>query len=90
LEALGYTWLPFGGGAHCCLGAALAELEIKVALATMLNGPTIAPADAHLAPPACRGLTLVPHSGGRIRVLRDAGPNRHHASTESPARTAPS
>lgn len=85
-----YTWLPFGGGAHRCLGAALAELEIKVALATMLSGVTIAPADADLAPPARRGLTLVPHAGGRIRVLRDAGRHRHHASTESPDRTAPS
>jgi len=78
-----YTWLPFGGGAHRCLGAALAELEIKVALTAMLNGPTIAPADADLAPPARRGLTLVPHAGGRIRVLRDPVRNRHRASTES-------
>ena len=65
-----YIWLPFGGGAHRCLGAALAELEIKVALAAMLSRVDIAPADAELAPPARRGLTVVPHGGGRIRVAR--------------------
>jgi cytochrome P450 len=64
-----YTWLPFGGGAHRCLGSALAELEIKVALATMLSRVAIAPADTDLAPPARRGLALVPHAGGRIQVL---------------------
>ena len=45
-----YTWLPFGGGAHRCIGAALAELEIKIALATILRRVAIGPADAELAP----------------------------------------
>ncbi len=67
-----YTWLPFGGGAHRCLGAALAELEIKVALAAMLSRVDIAPVDAVLAPPARRGLTVVPHGGGRIRAAASA------------------
>ena len=65
-----YTWLPFGGGAHRCIGAALAELEIKVALSTMLTRVAIAPADAELAPPARRGITVVPHAGGRICVAQ--------------------
>lgn len=63
-----YTWLPFGGGAHRCLGSALAELEIRVALTTLLRRVRIAPADAELTPPARRGITLVPHGGGRVRV----------------------
>jgi cytochrome P450 len=63
-----YTWLPFGGGAHRCLGAALAELEIKVGLRTILASVDIEPADAELAPPARRGVTIVPHGGGRVRV----------------------
>jgi cytochrome P450 len=67
-----YTWLPFGGGAHRCLGAALAELEIKVALSTILRRVTIEPADRELAPAARRGITLVPSGGGRIRVRAPA------------------
>ena len=63
-----YTWLPFGGGAHRCIGAALAELEIKVGLATILRRVAIAPSDPELAPPARRGITIVPHAGGRIVV----------------------
>jgi cytochrome P450 len=63
-----YTWLPFGGGAHRCLGAALAELEIKVALTTMLRAVGLAPVEPELPPPARRGITIVPHAGGRVRV----------------------
>jgi cytochrome P450 len=63
-----YTWLPFGGGAHRCIGAALAELEIKVALSTILRKFAIEPVDRETAPPARRAVTLVPHAGGRIRV----------------------
>jgi cytochrome P450 len=63
-----YTWLPFGGGAHRCIGAALAELEIKVALGTMLRRIDLAPATRELAPAVRRGLTLVPLGGGRVRV----------------------
>jgi cytochrome P450 len=63
-----YAWLPFGGGARRCLGAALAELEIKVALSTIVRRVAITPADTRLAPPARRGITIVPHAGGRIKI----------------------
>lgn len=63
-----YAWLPFGGGAHRCVGAALAELEIKVALGTILRTHAIAPAESELPPPARRGVVVVPHGGGRIRI----------------------
>ena len=63
-----YSWLPFGGGAHRCIGSSLAELEIKIALKTILAKVTIAPADQELTPMARRGVTIVPHAGGRIRV----------------------
>jgi cytochrome P450 len=63
-----YTWLPFGGGAHRCIGAGMAELEMKVAFATMLRRATLTPADRELPPVARRGLVMVPHGGGRVRI----------------------
>jgi cytochrome P450 len=63
-----YAFLPFGGGAHRCLGAALAELEIKTALRTMLRSVALRPAERELAPIARRGITMVPHGGGRVTV----------------------
>jgi cytochrome P450 len=63
-----YAWLPFGGGARRCLGAALAELEIKVGLRTILRRVAIAPSDTELAPPARRAIVIVPHGGGRVRI----------------------
>jgi cytochrome P450 len=65
-----YAFLPFGGGAHRCLGSALAELEIKVALRTMLRSVVLRPAERVLAPIARRGITMVPHGGGRVTVSR--------------------
>jgi cytochrome P450 len=68
-----YTWLPFGGGAHRCLGAALAELEVQVALTAMLRAVELAPADPEVAPVARRGITMVPHGGARVRVAATLG-----------------
>ena len=81
-----YTWLPFGGGAHRCLGAGLAELEIKVALATILRRVGVGPADPELAPPARRGITLVPHAGGRVRI---DGPDGDAQGSPSASASAP-
>lgn len=63
-----YSWLPFGGGHRRCIGAALAELEIRVALGTMLRSVAIEPAERELPPMARRGIVVVPHGGGRIRI----------------------
>lgn len=63
-----YSWLPFGGGHRRCIGAALAELEIRVALGTMLRSVRLEPAERELPPTARRGIVVVPHGGGRVRV----------------------
>ena len=68
-----YAFLPFGGGAHRCLGAPLAELEIRIALGTILRRVDFAPAMPSLAATARRGVLLLPDGGGRIRV-RDLRP----------------
>ena len=79
-----YSWLPFGGGAHRCPGAALAELEIRVTLRTILRAVDLEPADAELTPAARRGVVVVPHAGGRVRVSPRPA-TRRSASARSPA-----
>lgn len=67
----GYAFLPFGGGAHRCLGAALALLEIKVVLREILTRFEFAPISNELARPVARGPMVAPRGGARVRVLRE-------------------
>jgi len=65
-----HAFLPFGGGAHRCLGASLAQLEMKVVLRALLERFELAPAAAGPVAARRRGVTLAPRDGGRIRVTR--------------------
>jgi cytochrome P450 len=63
-----YTWVPFGGGAHRCIGAAMALLEIEVALAGILGRFDV----AATRPPerySRRAVTLCPKGGTTVRLL---------------------
>jgi cytochrome P450 len=64
----GYSFLTFGGGAHRCIGAALAQLEIKVVLREILSRLELAPASPKPATPVPRGPTLAPRGGARVRI----------------------
>jgi cytochrome P450 len=68
-----YAFVPFGGGAHRCLGAALATLEIKSALSAIIDRFELTPPGDKPALPRRHGITLVPRGGGRVRIaaLRD-------------------
>jgi cytochrome P450 len=63
-----YAFLPFGGGAHRCLGAALAQLEVKIALSAIVRWFEFVPEGPALAPPVRRGITLVPKGGALVRL----------------------
>ena len=39
-----FAWVPFGGGVRRCIGAAFAEMEMRVALAEILRRRTLRPA----------------------------------------------
>jgi cytochrome P450 len=63
-----YSFLPFGGGAHRCLGDSLALLEIRIALSEIVRRFDLVAEDATPARPERRGTTLVPRGGARVRV----------------------
>jgi cytochrome P450 len=62
-----YSYLPFGGGAHRCLGAALAILELETAIAGITERFDLEPVGPPERP-ARRGVTLVPAGGATVRV----------------------
>ena len=61
-----YSWIPFGGGSRRCLGAAFAEFEMRVVLATVLSRCTLGrgpPAGAR-GTPECDAVAAGRHAGG--------------------------
>jgi cytochrome P450 len=62
-----YSYLPFGGGAHRCLGSALANLELEVAMGAIVERFELEPTGPPEAP-ARRGVTMVPAKGAPVRV----------------------
>ena len=66
-----YTWVPFGGGVRRCLGAAFAQLEMKVVIATILERARLRASRAERSEKArFRGVTLLPSRGGEAVVTR--------------------
>jgi cytochrome P450 len=66
-----YSFLPFGGGAHRCIGATLATLEIKIFLRQILARFELAAASSKEARPVPRAVTLAPRGGALVHVLRE-------------------
>jgi cytochrome P450 len=64
-----YEYMPFGAGARRCVGAALAEFEMKLVLATILKQYQLELAESRPVKPQRRGLTLGP-AGGVKMVLK--------------------
>jgi cytochrome P450 len=64
-----YTWVPFGGGVRRCLGAAFAQLEMKVVISTILARVQLRAARRGDEKARFRGVTLLPHRGGEATVV---------------------
>ncbi|MEV0343624.1 cytochrome P450 [Nocardia sp. NPDC050713] len=62
------TWLPFGGGAHRCIGAGFALMDRTAVLREVLTRHTLAPADSHPERGRVRNITTVPRGKARIVV----------------------
>jgi cytochrome P450 len=63
-----YTFIPFGGGARRCIGAAFATMEMKVVLSEALGRVALRPTTEPGEPPRTHNVTLVPKRGGRVVV----------------------
>jgi unspecific monooxygenase len=63
-----YEFFPFGGGVRRCIGEALARLEMKLVLATILSRYQLALASQHPEKPQRRGITLASAGGVPMRL----------------------
>jgi cytochrome P450 family 135 len=64
------AYLPFGGGAHRCLGAVFAYSEMDVILRTVLRLVELQPDRMDDEPATMRNIIQVPKRGVRVRVAR--------------------
>jgi cytochrome P450 len=64
-----FEFMPFGGGARRCLGAAFAEQQMKVVLATLVQHYELEMVDAG-EKPVRQGLGIGPQRGVRTRMVR--------------------
>lgn len=65
-EFSAYEFFPFGGGKRRCIGEALARLEMKLVLATIVSGYELELINDKPEKPARRGVTLAPKTGVRM------------------------
>ena len=63
-----YTWIPFGGGVRRCLGAAFAQLEMRVVISTILARTRLRASRAGDEKARFRGVTVLPSRGGEAIV----------------------
>lgn len=63
-----YEYLPFGGGSRRCIGAELAQLEMKIVLATILSKRQLALLHPYALKPIRRGITMTPPNSLRMVV----------------------
>jgi cytochrome P450 family 138 len=83
-----YQWIPFGGGARRCIGAAFAQMEMNIVLRTLLRDFTLEPTSERGERWHSRGVAYCPAKGGRAVVHRRAGERQspgHAARAEAAA-----
>src|SRR5207244_11260874 len=69
-----YAWIPYGGGARRCIGAAFANMELNVVLRTLLRDFTLTPTSRRDERWHSRGVAFAPAKGGRLLVHRRQRP----------------
>jgi cytochrome P450 len=64
-----YTWIPFGGGVHRCIGAGFALTEARLILQTILRHLTFAPNAAPGEPSQRKTLITMPRGRATVTLL---------------------
>jgi cytochrome P450 len=64
-----YTWIPFGGGVHRCIGAGFALTEARLILRTILRRLTFAAEPEHGEPSHRRTLITAPGRHATVTLL---------------------
>src|SRR5581483_10987733 len=64
-----YAWIPFGGGTRRCLGAAFAELEMRIVLDRVLTSVELRAASSRPERAVRRNVTLSPRMGTRAVLV---------------------
>jgi cytochrome P450 len=66
------TWLPFGGGRRRCIGARLAQMELRVILSTILSEYMPRPVSKQVERARVRGITLAPGQNARLKMIHSS------------------
>jgi cytochrome P450 len=66
-----FSYIPFGGGARVCIGAAFGQVEARIVIARLLKTHTFEFTNHKIH--AHMGATLEPRPGVRMRVIRRQG-----------------
>ena len=61
-------YLPYGGGHRRCIGAAFADFELRIALATLVAEFDVELLDAEPPKPVRRNITMAPDTGVKVRL----------------------
>ena len=62
------TWIPFGGGRRRCIGAALAQMEMRTVLEMVLRKYVPEPVSPRPERPRLRAVTFVPEDDARMKM----------------------
>ena len=74
-----YEFCPFGAGARQCIGMALAQFEMKLALAQILRDYDLTLLEKRPVKPARRGITLSPVGGIKMKMNGKRTPSKSAA-----------
>lgn len=65
-----YEFMPFGGGVRRCIGAALAQYEMRIVLGTILSKMELSLTGSQPVQPARRGATLGQKTPVRVKTMK--------------------